>query len=644
MKKQLKKRMAMLLLLTCAVSLSYGTDWSANFNAVTYSGNARNLYFYKTALKAKYDVADEALVHRELEMGWLTGWSKGSGGFDAACYVPNGGYDVYYFAGDEYARVDENTGILEGYSSISNGWPGLANTYFQSDIDAACFSGTTERKVYLFKGDRYVSYSLETETILSNHTIAAGWPGLTDPYWQSDIESACYSGYERSIYFFKGDRYVRYNVANETIESQGTVQKGWRALLAAEAPDFNGVQWMTQAYPYIKDKKFNEIAILGSHNAMYLDNNAANVCFVQSRALDAQFRCGSRLFELRPYRESNGSWGGFHGGFCVPEKYDVIGQLTAIKNLLLGEAQNDIVIFFVSDIKSPNLSNSEVSIRAMEELFLCVFGDLIITKSEAPNGALGYTLDELLLKGNLIIHGLNAPGYDDYVLGVDDYYGIPFPSYEKDSFFGSGTKEAKNYAVAADSYLAYYYSESPNTFNILGASMALNANLRKSGYNFNKYLHDNRIKTWLNAGYSWIHKVDYVGDTRYGSDQTSNTARHFYQEAVARGIETQQNLKSKLSFISDIPEKEMSVENHTLKLWPNPTGGEDVKISYNSEVEGNATIKLYSIGGQVVLRKDETANVGNNSIIINVSDTKPGIYLVELITNNIRQTRGLIVQ
>ncbi|KAE8168636.1 hypothetical protein BDV40DRAFT_251185 [Aspergillus tamarii] len=60
---------------------------------------------------------------------------------------------------------------------IVDGWPGLKDTPFVRDIDAAVKTGTSE-EYWFFKGNEYVRYSTEDESIHFRKTIGSGWPGL----------------------------------------------------------------------------------------------------------------------------------------------------------------------------------------------------------------------------------------------------------------------------------------------------------------------------------------------------------------------------------------------------------------------------------------------------------------------------------
>jgi len=639
MKNHFQKKMILLLLLVSVVSFSYATDWSANFEAVAYSGSARNLYFYKTALKAKYDAADDALVHRGIGMNWLSGWSAGSSGFDASCYVPGGGYDDYYFAGNEYARVDENTGTLKGYSSIASGWPGLANTYFQADIDAACFSGSS-RKLYFFKGNQYIGYNLDNETIVSGGTISAGWPGLTDPYWQSDIESACYSGVDRIIYFFKGDRYVRYNVANETMEYQGTIQSVWRALLAAGAPDFSAASWMTDANPYIKDFKLNEIPMPGSHNALYYYEGAGGMCYVQYNYPDDQMSWGgARYFDVRPYvyQISNSvyGFGGFHGEMCSNKEYDLTTKMNDVKTKLQGT--NEIIILHIKQMKFGAGSEEDLK-TAFITMLDNVFGSMIITPAEAPNGPYGYTIEHLLTKGQVLI-------ISEYSYSMPLYFtDFPRATGNNGNYLWYPYVAEGNPNDLAATYQSSYLPSTPNLtdkFLCVGASVNWSFNLKSSAVDWNEWFYKNKIDDWCKSGYNWIHAMDYVG---WDQGWSRNIAKRLYQEGIARGIIAQQNLKSAVLIPTEPAEERIKPVLGTLKIWPNPTNKSYVQVLFGALADGDATINLHTIGGQVVLNKVEPIHKGENNISLNLPELDTGIYMVELTMKNNRQISRLVIQ
>ncbi|MEU2794389.1 hypothetical protein ABZ637_36345, partial [Streptomyces sp. NPDC007100] len=83
---------------------------------------------------------------------------------------------------------------------------------------------------YLFLGDQYLLYSLTDNAIrVGPRAISTGWPGLQDTQFATAIDAAVPFSWRLNpialdlpiekdyLYIFRGDQYVRYDVANEQI-------------------------------------------------------------------------------------------------------------------------------------------------------------------------------------------------------------------------------------------------------------------------------------------------------------------------------------------------------------------------------------------------------------------------------------------
>ncbi|MEH6701592.1 hemopexin repeat-containing protein [Parasphingorhabdus sp.] len=127
-----------------------------------------------------------------------------------ATAVYNGGNDkAYFFRGNEYIRYDINADRADpGYPQTINNqtWPGL----WTNGIDAAVNGGGG--KVFFFRSGQFMRYDIAADRVdpgypqpVDNRT----WPGLQA---LGRIESAVNAG-NGKIYFFSGNRYLRYDVA-----------------------------------------------------------------------------------------------------------------------------------------------------------------------------------------------------------------------------------------------------------------------------------------------------------------------------------------------------------------------------------------------------------------------------------------------
>lgn len=97
--------------------------------------------------------------------------------------------------------------------SIGGNWPGL----WADGIDAAVT--WNNGKVYFFKGEHYIRYDMAADKADGEPMlIAAHWPGL----WADGIDAAVMWNNGKA-YFFKGMYYVRYDVAADKADGEPTL-------------------------------------------------------------------------------------------------------------------------------------------------------------------------------------------------------------------------------------------------------------------------------------------------------------------------------------------------------------------------------------------------------------------------------------
>ena len=196
----------------------------------------------------------------------------------------------------------------------------------------------------------------------------------------------------------------------------------------------------------------------------------------------------------------------------------------------------------------------------------------------------------------------------------------------------------------AATYQSSYLPSTPNLtdkFLCVGASVNWSFNLKSSAVDWNEWFYKNKIDDWCKSGYNWIHAMDYVG---WDQGWSRNIAKRLYQEGIARGIIAQQNLKSAVLIPTEPAEERIKPVLGTLKIWPNPTNKSYVQVLFGALADGDATINLHTIGGQVVLNKVEPIHKGENNISLNLPELDTGIYMVELTMKNNRQISRLVIQ
>jgi hypothetical protein len=133
-------------------------------------------------------------------------------GLDAVVAWPNG--KAYFFRGAEYVRYDIATDAADSApAAIAGNWPGMDEAGFGGGVDAALLTG---EKAYFMHGDRYVRYDVAEDRVDADYPkpIAGNWPGLQEAGFADAIDAAIGTA-EGKAYIVKGDRYVRYDLADD---------------------------------------------------------------------------------------------------------------------------------------------------------------------------------------------------------------------------------------------------------------------------------------------------------------------------------------------------------------------------------------------------------------------------------------------
>ena len=126
---------------------------------------------------------------------------------------------TYLFMGDQYVRFsDASRGVDSGYPKhIAGNWPGMPDD-FNNGIDAALWR-ESNGKIYLFKGDQYVRFTVVSRGVDSGYPkhIKGNWPGMPD-HFNNGIGAALWSESNGKTYLFKGDQYVRFSDVSEGVD------------------------------------------------------------------------------------------------------------------------------------------------------------------------------------------------------------------------------------------------------------------------------------------------------------------------------------------------------------------------------------------------------------------------------------------
>lgn len=132
------------------------------------------------------------------------------------------GNKAYFFKGNQYYRFDLSSDTTDsGYPKTidTTTWPGLEKfTGGAGNIDAVLNWGTG--KAYFFKGDEYIRYDIASDKADPGYpqSIISGWPGLDKFEGGARDLDAAIDWTNGNVYFFKGAQYIRYNKSGDSAD------------------------------------------------------------------------------------------------------------------------------------------------------------------------------------------------------------------------------------------------------------------------------------------------------------------------------------------------------------------------------------------------------------------------------------------
>ncbi len=277
----------------------YGVD--TNLDAAMLHPNGKG-YIFKGNTYYRYNF----VLKKSDKIGIIgkDGWKGLEGPIDAAIYLPSKS-NTYFFKGNKYHRFNHAKGKVDKVGIINkDGWKGVPN-----NVDLAILH--RNRKAYFFKDDQYYRYDFKKEQVDKTGFIGRdGWIGLfnrldaaNDGYFFRD--DYCYYttykykvplgfmhlfatnkkeikkgriGYDlfrgvtptinavlthpknNKMYFFKEDKYYRYDFDQNKIDKIGIIGKdGWKGIptnIDAVKMDGNTVFFYKKSveYKYVNDK------------------------------------------------------------------------------------------------------------------------------------------------------------------------------------------------------------------------------------------------------------------------------------------------------------------------------------------------------------------------------------------------------
>jgi hypothetical protein len=148
------------------------------------------------------------------------------GAVSPASIWPNG--KAYFFKGPQYDRYDPKLDKVDpGYPQpIGGNWPGFPAS-FAAGVDAWVL--WTNGRAYFFKGNQYLRYNVAFDKVDPGYPvpIAGNWPGL----WADNIDAAVVWPNSKA-YFFKKAQYIRYDIAKDKADP------GYPIAIAGNWPGF----------------------------------------------------------------------------------------------------------------------------------------------------------------------------------------------------------------------------------------------------------------------------------------------------------------------------------------------------------------------------------------------------------------------
>lgn len=148
------------------------------------------------------------------------------------------------------------------------------------------------------------------------------------------------------------------------------------------------------------------------------------------------------------------------------------------------------------------------------------------------------------------------------------------------------------------------------------------------------YRFSNNSLDYIVTGWQWFNcsnlgVVDSIRFYMYSSDNGTwgmNTPAFFSMDnfTTSTGVGI-----AELNFINQ------------LQLFPNPATN-SVNLKFNSETLFTGTVKLYSTMGAVIKQETTLFNAGINQVQFDISELNPGLYFIEMISENKKQTFKVI--
>jgi hypothetical protein len=177
--------------------------------------SARLAYFFKHDRYLRYDLDRKVVDAGPALIGDL--WPALPVEFrsDLDAVVNWGEGHAYFFKGSRYLRFDTAKEAVDvGPLAIADAWDPLP-VEFKSDLDAVVNWG--EGHAHFFKGARSLRYDKDLKVVDAGPALIGDlWPALPVEF-RSDLDAVVNWG-EGHAYFFKGGRYLRFDINQQVVD------------------------------------------------------------------------------------------------------------------------------------------------------------------------------------------------------------------------------------------------------------------------------------------------------------------------------------------------------------------------------------------------------------------------------------------
>jgi hypothetical protein len=176
--------------------------------------------------------------------------------------------------------------------------------------------------------------------------------------------------------------------------------------------------------------------------------------------------------------------------------------------------------------------------------------------------------------------------------------------------------------------------------------VTFNDNAAGSGQYLYFTLHDKGAKVWLDnitLQKVTVNQSSAASVVRFEVNETEvvkpvNLGSQYYKDVygnIYTGVILLEPYTSKILLFYELPQTVTNIFDNTQKknLWvfpaPNPDG-QELQINIKSSIESSASVRIFSMSGREIIRKQTSLIAGTNTLSIN--SLPEGVYLIECLT------------